>query len=55
MWTVPKSARLADLLRRDAIAEGNRLYISATVINNVVLIGLADRSGFGEPVGVPSR
>lgn len=47
-WIVPKSARLADLLRRDAVPEGNEVakqYLSATVINNTVLIGLAGRDG----------
>ncbi len=47
MWNVPKSARLADLLRRDGIDdEKSRYYLSATVIDNVVLLGLADRNGF---------
>ncbi len=43
-WSVPKSARLADLLRRDGVdSEGQiKYYISATVIDNVVLIGLAN-------------
>src|SRR5579883_2016245 len=48
-WTVSKSARLADLLRRDAAHETNKevpkQYLSATVIDNTVLIGLADRNG----------
>ncbi len=49
MWKVPKGARLADLLRRDGLGndgdEKTRHYISATVIDNVVLLGLADRNG----------
>ena len=46
-WTVPKSARLADLMRRDALSEDRAKYhISATVLDNVVLIGFADRTGF---------
>lgn len=49
VWKVPKSARLADLLRRDGLSDGPeakvRHYISATVIDNVVLLGLADRNG----------
>lgn len=49
-WKVPKGARLADLLRRDGLGYGEenskvRHYISATVIDNVVLLGLADRNG----------
>ena len=48
LWSVPRSARLSDLMRRDAVAENNKLYLSATVIDNVVLLGLADRSG-GDP------
>jgi len=48
-WKVPKGARLADLLRRDGLGndgdEKTRHYISATVIDNVVLLGLADRNG----------
>jgi hypothetical protein len=51
-WKVPKGARLADLLRRDGLGSGDgedndkvRFYLSATVIDNVVLLGLADRSG----------
>lgn len=44
-WKVPKSARLADLLRRDAMNEGQRNYLSATVIDNVVLLALGDRNG----------
>ncbi|MBM3982790.1 MAG: hypothetical protein FJ304_21470, partial [Planctomycetes bacterium] len=45
-WKVPKSARLADLLRHDAINEGQKQYLSATVIDNVVLLALGDRTGF---------
>lgn len=48
-WSVPKSARLADLLRRDSLFEGNRHYLSATVIGNVVLMAMADRAGVGDP------
>ena len=49
IWNVPKSARLADLLRRDATAdEGIKAYLSATVIDNVVLLSQAGRNG-GDP------
>lgn len=55
VWKVPKAARLADLLRRDGISgEGEdrtRFYISATVIDNVVLMGLADRNGIDPWIG----
>ncbi len=48
-WRVPKSARLANLMRRDGIdEEKTKLYLSATVIDSVVLLGLADRRG-GDP------
>ncbi len=46
-WSVPKSARLADLLHResrDAYVQV-KYYISATVIDNAVLIGLANHAG----------
>jgi hypothetical protein len=46
-WSVPKSARLADLLRRDATADGSSKYcLSATVIDNAVLIGLGGIAGY---------
>lgn len=45
-WTAPKSAKLADLLRRDGTGEEGKAYLSATVIDNVVLIGVAQRNGF---------
>lgn len=50
VWKVPKGARLADLLRRDGLGDGDgnekaRFYLSATVIDNVVLLGLAERNG----------
>ena len=49
MWRLPKSARLADLLRRDTTEDdSNKQYLSATVIDNVVLLGLAGRAG-GDP------
>ncbi|MBN9118074.1 MAG: hypothetical protein J0I06_02720 [Planctomycetes bacterium] len=44
-WSVPKSARLADLMRRDATSDSGKHYLSATVISNVVLMGMADRGG----------
>ena len=49
-WSVPKSARLADLLRRDATGgETEKEYLSATVIDNVVLIGFAGRRNDYDP------
>lgn len=46
-WNVPKSARLSDLLRRDGSGEddGSKFYLSATVIDNVVLVAIGARGG----------
>jgi alpha-2-macroglobulin len=46
VWRVPKSATLTDLLRwerKDTLNDYQKLYISATVIGNVALIGVANR------------
>ncbi|MBA4066030.1 MAG: hypothetical protein C0501_20385 [Isosphaera sp.] len=46
-WNVPKTATLADLLRwekKDAV-NGQRLFVSATVVGNVALVGVAARPG----------
>jgi uncharacterized protein YfaS (alpha-2-macroglobulin family) len=50
-WKVPKTATLADLLRweKKDRAEGQLpLFLSATVVGNVALIGVATRQGAGE-------
>lgn len=59
-WAVSKSATLADLLRwvkKDTTQPNQKLFISATVIGNVALIGVANRPGKGDDrddsVGVP--
>jgi hypothetical protein len=45
-WKVSRSARLADLFRRDGEDDDKRpFYLSATVIDNVVLVGVANRNG----------
>lgn len=49
-WRMPKAARLADLMRRDGIDDDNsKVYLSATVIDNVVLLGVANRNGVFDP------
>jgi hypothetical protein len=46
-WRVPKTARLSDVLRRDPFPgdDPSKFFISATVIDNTVLLGLASHSG----------
>ncbi|QJW96822.1 alpha-2-macroglobulin family protein [Frigoriglobus tundricola] len=44
-WEVPKSARLGDLFHLDTLDNGGPARLSATVIDNVVLIALAHHNG----------